>query len=177
MERAAGESLITELRYRCWSHAELYQLADALAEAVQTYVEIFGEPYFDFHLRNMSYEAALGRVWLFDFGVPSTLPPVVVRELRELAPLEVSVGNLVGSVIFEATRPRTVFQWRRHRQSLVLAEAVRTRVPAASVAVNRVMRFVWDSAAASGDRKARLWYRLVGKLLRQRMERAETVIP
>jgi hypothetical protein len=172
MERAPGEPLIAHLRSRPWSDEEINQVASVLAGAVQTYVYTFDEPYFDFHLRNMTYEPAKGQVWFFDFGVPSTFPPDLVARLRQQAPLDVSVANLLGSTVFEATRPRAVLHRRRHRQSFLLAEAVRAQLPVAPAEVRRLARVVWDAAAAYGDWTALAWYRSIGRFVRLRMRRA-----
>ncbi|KRE32491.1 hypothetical protein ASG82_23660 [Mycobacterium sp. Soil538] len=172
MERAPGQSLIAHLGSRPWSDEEINQLASVLAGAVQTYIDTFDEPYFDFHLRNMTYEPAEGRVWFFDFGIPSTFAPDLVARLLQQAPLDVSVGNLLGSTVFEATRPRTMLQRRRHRQSFLLADAVRAQLPVAPAEVRRVARVVCDAAAAHGDWTAMAWYRSIGRLIGLRMRRA-----
>ncbi len=173
MQRAPGEPLTDHLGRRRWSREEIDWLADVLAGAVQTYVDTFAEPYFDFHLRNMTYEADRGRAWFFDFGVPSTFPPALDARLREQSPLDVSVGNLVGSTVFEATRPRTVLQRRRHRQSFLVAAAVRARLPLGPGDVRWVARSVWDAAVTDGDEwSAVAWYRSVGRLVGLRMRRA-----
>jgi hypothetical protein len=172
MERAPGESLTAHLGRRAWSQDEVDRLADVLAGAVRIYVDALAEAYFDFHLRNMTYEPAAGRVWFFDFGIPSNFPPDLVGRLRELPPLDVSVGNLLGSTVFEASRPRTVLQRRRHRQSFLVAEAVRTRLPVEPAAVGWVARAAWDAAAADGGPLASAWYRSAGGLVGLRMRRA-----
>ncbi|HET6731204.1 hypothetical protein [Mycobacterium sp.] len=172
MERAPGEPLLAQLASRLWTDEEIKQLASVFAAAVRTYVETFDEPYFDFHLRNVTYEPAEGRVWFFDFGVPSTFAPDLVARLRQRAPLDVSVANLLGSTLFEATRPRTVLQRRRHRQSLLLADAIMSELPVIAAEVDGVARDVWNSAAAQGDWMAMAWYRSFGKLVGPPMRRA-----
>jgi hypothetical protein len=172
MDRAHGEPLVAHLGSRPWSDEEINQVASVLASAVQTYVDTFDEPYFDFHLRNMTYEPADGRVWFFDFGVPSTLTPDVVTQLLQRPPLDVSVANLLGSTVFQASRPGTMLQRRRHRQSFLLADAVRAQLPVAPAEVRQLARVVWDSAATYGDWTARAWYRSIGRLVGLRMQRA-----
>jgi hypothetical protein len=165
MERARGEPLVAQLGSRSWTDGEVNRVASVLAGAVQIYIQTFGEPYFDFHLRNMTYEPAEGRVWLFDFGIPRTFPSELITRLRQRSPLDVTVANLLGSTFFEATRPRTVFQRRRHRQSFLLADAVRAELPVAMTEVRWIALSVWEAAAAHGGWAARAWYRSIGGMV------------
>ncbi|MDQ3432302.1 MAG: aminoglycoside phosphotransferase family protein [Actinomycetota bacterium] len=148
----------------------LAHLSSTLASALLVYVETFDEPYCDFHLRNMIYEPRTGVVSFLDFGMPNR--PWSPADLAALSPLEISLGNLIGSSMFESLRPRCWFRLRQHRQALALCWAVVERVSrldhAAGAAgtgdvsadgVQRAAHLAFDRAAFTGAWYRQLWYR------------------
>lgn len=124
MERVAGSCLAVHLARERLTDPELECLATVVVDALLVYVRTFAEPYYDLHLRNTALDPASGVVTFFDFGVPDAIQPDLLARMNRLAPLDVSLGNLLASTVFEAMRPRGVLRLRRHRQSLRLVEKV-----------------------------------------------------
>ncbi|TWF79000.1 hypothetical protein FHX44_114926 [Pseudonocardia hierapolitana] len=124
MERAVGAPLTSHLAGVLLTERQFDQLAAVIVDALRIYVLTFSEPYYDLHLRNMAVEVPSGLVTFFDFGVPDIFDPVVVKSLNDLPPLDVSLGNLLGSTAFEAARPKTLHCRLRHQQSVRLVEKV-----------------------------------------------------
>jgi hypothetical protein len=95
----------------------------AIAEGLLVYVETFDEPYWDLHFRNMFVAPNARRITLFDFDIPE--PEALRRErLSRFTAVEISLGNLVGSTLFNACRLNQLRYGRLHRQSVTLATAV-----------------------------------------------------
>jgi hypothetical protein len=105
MSLVDGEPLSARLARSELSRAERDALAGLLAMGLTAYVRTFAEPYYDFHLRNV-VSAPDATVAFVDFGVPAELAGVL-DTLHRRHPIEVSLGNLVGSTVFEAMRPRS----------------------------------------------------------------------
>jgi hypothetical protein len=171
MRRASGERLSDRLRRRADEPADLTRLADVLAASLVVYVSTFGEPYYDFHFRNMLYDPSAGEVTFLDFAVPEHL--VAARErLDRLSPVEVSLGNLMGSSLFESIRPRHVLRPVAGRRTLELAARVIEVVvrsagdlrPTAG-GVKEAMSIVFLESVMWGPPSHRLWYRPFRPLL------------
>lgn len=169
MSLAPG-SMVSDLLVRPLGDDVLDRLADVIARASLVYVSTFDEPYFDLHFCNMFYDRSINVVTFVDFGFPypnEELP----AGLRRLTPLEVSVGNLIGSSVFESARPRIAHRRLQHRQALLLASLV-AHHPAvvASGAVSpagllSAARVAYDRPAYRGGWYRRLWYRTAGGVL------------
>jgi hypothetical protein len=163
MTRAPGVPLSVRLAGGALEDAERHAIADVLAVALTRYVCTFSEPYYDFHFRNVVSEAATNTLAFVDFGVPRELAGVL-DELNRRNPIEVSLGNLVGSTVFEAMRPRSARVPRERRaQSFALARAVVAALVAshdvvtpAGVAV--VARVGYRRSAHRGGVGRRAWY-------------------
>ncbi len=171
MELAAGVPMQDHLARTTWSTDMYQRVAEVLRQALIRYVQTFDEPYWDFILRNMFYDANTGIVTLFDFGIPVLYEPAI-PDLERLSPLEVSLGSLLASSVFEAGRPRRLSRRREHRQAQVLARTVLMRcllasdgLPIGSEGVARAARITFDLAASDGGWLRRTWYRSCGRLL------------
>jgi hypothetical protein len=169
MEAARGIPLQDLLNSRQWKH-ELYDhVATVLAQALVAYVDHFAEPYWDFIFRNMFYAEEERLVTLLDFGIPRLYLPVMA-ELVQLPPLEVSLGSLVASSVFESARPKHLRRQREHRRAPILAALVLARVQdLRSVdavrpdVVVHVARTAYRLASGHGGVARRVWYRTCGR--------------
>jgi hypothetical protein len=171
MERAPGVPLNVYLARHGLDDQELDELGATLATGVTTYVEAVGEPYFDFHLRNLVYEPSRGAVTFVDFGVPFTFDHALIDRVRALAPLDASAGQLLGSTLFEVARPRTLLNRRRHAQSLRLVDKVLDRLATGRDDVRSVARASYAASAASGGAPALVWHRTIGNIASARARR------
>ncbi len=171
MTRAAGVPMQDHLARTTWTPDTHRRVADVLRRALVRYVETFDEPYWDFILRNMFYDPDTGMVTFFDFGVPALYEPAIA-DLERLSSLEVSLGSLLASSVFEAGRPRRLSRRREHRQAPLLARTVLVRcldeshgLPVGIDGVAAAARITYGLAASDGGRLRRAWYRSGGRLL------------
>lgn len=174
MERAEGIPMVDYLQEIEVSEDDRRHYATSVAQALSVYVGTFGEPYWDLHFRNMFVHPERRALVLLDFDVPE---PVQVRRelLGGLNPMDVSLGNLVGSTVFNGCRPNQLRFQRLRRQSVALAaETVASCVKAAGdgsgLAVT--LRDLRASAsvcfglnAEAGSSTRRMWYRTVGRTI------------
>lgn len=183
MERAAGIPMQQYLGANSLRPADYEGLAAVLHIALLRYVETFGEPYWDFIFRNMFYDPH-GRVVTFlDFGFPA-LYLSARDQLQRRSPIEVSVGSLLASSIFEAARPKRMWRRREHSQAFTLAGAVFERFmvthggrAVTPAGVRSVVSLAYHLAASGGSRKRRLWYRYLGSVLAQPRAKLDRVCP
>ena len=172
MERARGIPMQQDLGATAWESDRYTAVAGVLRGALIRYIETFGEPYWDFILRNMFYERASETVTFLDFAVPSLYLPAI-EELKQCAPLEVSLGALLASSIFEASRPKRILRRREHRQAPVLAQAVLRRCLEDSAGltvevagVRRVAHLAYGLASTGGSWFRQAWYGSYGAVVR-----------
>ena len=171
MERVKGLPMRDELNLSRWDVDAYRRIADILTRALMCYVETFAEPYWDFIFRNMFYDPVDHQVTFIDFGVPELYTPVL-DEFSSVQPLEVSLGGMVASSIFESARPKYVTRQREHRQAPALAEAVLRRCQETALpgvlSMDRVMsvaRTAYGLASSGGGVLRESWYRFGGPLL------------
>lgn len=149
----------------------------AIAEGLLVYVETFDEPYWDLHFRNMFVAPNARRITLFDFDIPE--PEALRRErLSHFTAVEISLGNLVGSTVFNAARPNQIRYGRLRRQSVLLAQQVvdvtmeqcrqRSLQLPTRDAVAQVARICFSLSADSGNRVRRCWYASSGRAMARR---------
>jgi hypothetical protein len=179
MERARGVPMQDHLASEPWDRARYDRVGHVLREALTRYVETFGEPYWDFILRNMFYDPGRDLVTFLDFGVPTIYLPALDRLARH-APMEVSLGGLVASAVFESARPRRMRRRLEHRQAATLAAVVLERCLAASdglplsrAGVHTVAFTTYGLAAAGGGWGRRQWYRWYGATLGRQSDKLE----
>ena len=169
MTRAEGQPLSERLG-RPVDEQEADWLAKVLSDGLSAYVDTFGEPYYDFHFRNMLYDVGRRQITFLDFGVPDHLLPVR-SELDRLPPFDASLGNLYGSSLFEAVRPKNVHRVRQNRCRVVLASSVieallnRSASPVAAQLPTRdglrqATALVYRQSTSWGPPSHHLWYRL-----------------
>ena len=177
MQRAPGVPMVDYLQHHTLAEPTRRVLAETLAHAVAVYVDTFEEPYWDLHFRNMLVDPVRHQVVLLDFDIPE--PVGRRRDLLGSTPsLDVSLGNLVGSTIFNASRPNQLRRGRLHRQSIVLAaetvdaclrdQGTRSRRPPQERTVAETARVCYWLSAGSGTRLRRWWYRTAGHVLARR---------
>jgi len=170
MERAPGEPLLLLLRSRRLSPELADRLATVAASAVIRYLESVGEAYTDFQFDNMLFDEASGTVTFVDLGVPDHSPAVPASS----SPLEMTLGNMVGSTAFQSARPRWVLAARQHRQAVRLCEAIveaLSRISGAELSaagLRACAGAAYERCAFKEDRVRRLWYSSAGYLLARR---------
>ena len=171
MERAAGMPLQDHLAQNVWEPERYGRVAGIMASALLRYVGTFAEPYWDFILRNMFYDPAAEAVTFLDFGIPTIYEPILA-ELRTTHPVDVSLGGLVASSVFEAARPRRLVRRLEHRQAPQLALAVLERcledpdgLDVSGEGVRKAAHAAYGVAGSGGPWSRRLWYRGVGPVL------------
>jgi hypothetical protein len=162
---------------------EMAWLTRVLCDGLTAYIATFSEAYYDFHFRNMLYDPTGREVTFLDFGVPDHL--VAARPaLDRLSPLDASLGNLYGSTLFEAVRPRNLRRREQSRRLLALSTAViesfreRGRTDPAvrptPAGVAEATEIVYRESASWGPRTHHAWYRLFPRRLsggKRRLER------
>lgn len=170
MERAPGRPLLDVLRHRDLAPDLVERLAAVAAAAVTRYVDALGEPYADFQFDNMLFDEASEGLTFLDLGPPDGGHPPPPGSPA----LELTLGNLIGSTVFQSARPRWALASRQHRQAVALCSRI----------VERVDRFE-GRALAPGDLHACavaayqrcafkegwagwIWYRSVGYFLARR---------
>jgi hypothetical protein len=120
MERAPGVRLFEFLALHRLPPERREQLAGTIAAAVRAYVGTLGEPYLDLNFDNVLYDAPSGSLTFVDLGPPQGMTPPD----PSWSDYEVTVGNLLGSVVFQSGRPRYILHRRRHGDAGELAAAV-----------------------------------------------------
>jgi hypothetical protein len=170
MERAPGTPLLELLRGRRLPPGLLHDLATVAAAAVTRYVEAVGEPYYDFQFDNMLYDGPSCTLTFVDLGLPDRCPPLPPGADA----LEATLGNLVGSTMFQSARPKWALSRRRHRRAAALCAAIVQEVapgdgPALTGdGLQPWTRAAYERSAFKGGRPERLWYGSVGYLLARR---------
>src|SRR4029079_11700964 len=115
-----GTPLITYLRTNTLGPRGLFKLTERMHDGLEHYTAATGEPLYDFHVRNCMLDAESERLGIIDFGIPDQF----AGGTQGLAPVDLSLGNLVGSAIYEAARPYQVLHTRRRRQMMALVATV-----------------------------------------------------
>jgi hypothetical protein len=167
MTRARGERMQDLLATQQWTASRFEAVAAVLDRALTCYVQTFGEPYWDFILRNMFYDVDSGVVTFLDFGIPTIYEPRL-EELNRFSPVEVSIGGLVASSIFEAGRPIRMSRRLEHRQAPRLSAAVARMAIARGAdpgGIRAVAKLTYGLASSHGGPTRRAWYATAGRCL------------
>lgn len=120
MERAPGVGLFEFLARQRLPPERRRQLGETIAAAVLTYVVTLGEPHPDLHFDNVLFDAPSGTMTFVDLGAPQGLVPPD----PSWSDCEITVGNLLGSVVFQSGRPRYILHRRRNGEAGKLAAQV-----------------------------------------------------
>lgn len=157
--------------------AELDRLGRTIGAVLRTYVEAVGEPYTDLKLGNVLVGRD-GALAFCDVGLPDgAVPP-----LDATGAAEVSVGNLLASLLFDSARPGWFWRRRVHRQSAVLAAALVAGFADAGRPLDPdALRAATDQAyrRITFDRRSPLrtaWYATAGRLLGIRLRTSAGVL-
>lgn len=171
MARAAGTPLLAVLRRRTLDEESRRRLAATMAEGVAVYVAEFGEPYWDFQFGNVLYDENAATLTFLDFGIP----PFSGMSPPQRSPLAITLGNLIGSTIFQSTRPKWLWRIGQQRQAIALcSEVTRRAVPRddptwqmseLAQAANAAFR----RSADQGPWYRRLWFRLAARTFARRV--------
>ena len=167
MTRAPGVTLWRVLRERPFAADVQARLARVAAQALDAYVATFHEPYWDFQFDNMLFDEPSGTLTFLDFGIP----PGDEAPAAEHTARAVSLGNLVGSTIFQSARPGWVRHRRQHRQALALCAAIVEAAaagapqPPGAGELARFARAAYVRSAWQGSVRRRLWYVVAAPLV------------
>jgi hypothetical protein len=177
MERATGVPMQEHLLRTAWSTEVQDEFAAALCEGLSAFVATFGEPYWDFILRNMFYDDGARLVTFLDFGFPPLYEPML-DELRRHHPIEVSLAALLCSAVFDAGRPSRMARRREHLRAYRVANATIEHTiasaPKGSVQpepVREMAAGLYRLASGGGSRLRSTWYRSVGAVLARPAQR------
>jgi hypothetical protein len=171
MERAAGVRMQSYLARKLLTPELFERVARTLQLALVRYVEAFREPYWDFIFRNMFYDAERDLVTFIDYGIPAIYLPAMGC-FASKSPMDVSLGSLVASSIFEAARPTRMARLREHRQARILASVVVRQClaalpgpPVSADGIGEVAGAAYKLARGGGGRTRRWWYGSCGEAL------------
>jgi hypothetical protein len=162
MTRLDGERIDSVLASRELDPTTRDLIASRMAVALATYVDATHEPYHDLHFRNALYSPDSGRVGIVDFDPPAHLDDIET----DGTPTETSIGNLIGSTLFEIVRPRNILQPRFRRQALDVCVGVSGLVGGDPDSIETIAELVYARAAFRGAWYRRAWYRTVAAVAR-----------
>lgn len=174
MSWVAGENLAEHLNRRPVPEDELVRMGRTIAAALRAYVAAVGEPYYDLKLGNMLVGPGC-ELGFVDVGLPCDVPPA-----GEDAALEVSVGNLLASMVFDSGRPLHFFRRRYHRQSGVVAAALVAALDDVPLREDRLLaeteRAYRRNTFGRGSPVRTLWYATAGRLVGRRFRTEAGVV-
>jgi hypothetical protein len=176
MERAPGTPLPALLGERPFGPEARHRLVTTVIRALNVYVELFAEPYYDLHFGNMLYDPASRTLTFLDLGFPEGIPSA-----PPVSPHDASLGHLIGSTIFESARPKWLRHQRQHRQSSLLCAAIvacflDARHPGVTrTGLCEAAQAAYERYAFPGAWSRRVWYGSVGYLLARRITVADLV--
>ncbi|HEX3425553.1 MAG TPA: class I SAM-dependent methyltransferase [Acidimicrobiales bacterium] len=171
MTAVAGRPLLDVLRSGPIEGRRLASIAAVAAATLQAYVAASHEPYLDFQFDNMTYDESSETIGFLDVGTPDQGG----TSAAGAGPLEVSVGHLIGSTIFQSARPGWVVRQRQHRQGARLCCQIARQVDQESPGglswsgVHDAASDTYRRCATYGRWSKRLWYATGGYLLARRM--------
>jgi tRNA A-37 threonylcarbamoyl transferase component Bud32 len=79
-------------------------IARKIHDGLEIYTRVFNEPYYDLGFQNMLYDDETGLLTFLDFGIPNRTD----KSVRN-APLEASLGHLIGCACYHMVRPSQLF--------------------------------------------------------------------
>ncbi len=171
MEHAPGVDLFELLGREPLAAATRARLAQTMAAAITAYVGALGEPLPDFKFDNVLYDAPAGTLTFVDLGPPQDAVPAA----GGLSAYEITLGDLLGSIVFQSARPRNALPRARHAEAAALAVAVHGALVSAGAAPLRTAELV--RAAEAAYRRCALgrslrrdaWYATAGWVLGRRI--------
>jgi SAM-dependent methyltransferase len=172
MDYVAGRPALDVLRAGPLSADRLAGIAATAARALTSYIDVSGEAYFDFQFDNMLFDEPSATVAFIDLGRPHGSDEAA----SETLPLDASLGNLVGSTIFQSARPKWLFRREQHRQAVQLCTAIVERVAGAApeqvsaVGIRQVAEDTYRRCAFQGNWPKQLWYLTGGYVVARRMQ-------
>ncbi len=172
-----GEDLADHLTDRTVPDDRLVDIGRTIARALHAYVTAVGEPYHDLKLGNVLV-APGGDLVFVDVGPPQgDLRPADADDAYE-----VSVGNLLASVVFDSARPLWFVRGRMRRQNAAVAAAV---VDTLGQEVRPLRGDVLKLAAehayrrntfGRGSAPRTLWYATVGRAVGRRVRTSAVAV-
>jgi len=117
----------------------------------------------------MLYDEHSEMLTLVDFGYPLGQESPATAS----SPLVISLGNLIGSTVFQSAKPNEFTRLRQHSQAIELcADVVTAVIESRDVAPDelaRAARAAYNRAAHDGPWFRRLWYLSAAPLVARRL--------
>jgi len=179
MERAAGVNLTGFLTRHRLDPATRVDVARTMADALGVYVNVLGEALPDFNFGNVLYDWTEGTLTFVDLGEPQDAVPGRLGLGLGLSDYELSVGDLLGSIVFQSARPRYLLRRRQHVESVALAVAVvgalqaAGRGPLRSAELMRAAGEAYRRCAFGRSISRSAWYATFGYLVGRRISLGE----
>ena len=169
MTAVPGRPLLEVLRWEALPRERLEEIAATAGRVLVAYVAASGEPYPDFQFDNLLFQEKT--VGFVDLGVPDQ----GIADLPGVTALEVSLGHLVGSTMFQSARPKWLLRLRQRRQAAELCTAIVeyvNRTSPTSVRARNIRLVAHDAyrrCVLGGSWRKRIWYGTVGYARATRM--------
>jgi len=161
------------------TEAELDRIARGLASGLCAYLEVAGEPYYDFCLHNSLFQPAEAGIVLLDFGIPE--PQRLLH--GSYTDAQLSVGNFLGCMLYEQVRPARVRSRLARRQFASVYCGMRDRLLREGTLrgsdlrrVEEVARFTYRRLTHRGSALRRAWYRVFCAVSAVRFARARSIL-
>lgn len=171
MEHAAGVDLSSFFHRQRLDEATRERIADTMAAAIGVYVRTMDEPLPDFNFGNVLYDPPADMLTFVDFGAPQD----AVAAEHALSHYESTVGDLLGSVVFQSARPRYALRRGQHAESVAMAAAVLRALRAAGdeplrdEELTRAARAAYRRCAFGRNARRDAWYATAGYVLGRRV--------
>lgn len=160
MELCPGKALSDFLWGMDGHDARIADISSKIQVGLDVYTRLFGEPYYDFCFNNMLFDEDSGMLTFLDFVIPSRS-----RDDNADAPLEASLGWLVGCACYMLARPAFLFFPKAAYLGLTQAVMAGFEGRVNSSRVYACARGVFLQMCDSGGRLRRSYYRTVGTLV------------
>lgn len=136
-------------------------IASRMHRALDIYVQVFEEPCYDFGFQNLLFEESTAVLTLLDFGVPGRMEPTSCG-----SPLEVSVGNLVGTACYELVRPARLLMPKAGYFGVMQALLAELSGEVSVAGICAHARATFTRLTDSGRRVRRLYYGTAGAAMK-----------
>jgi hypothetical protein len=160
MELCPGESLAKLLRRARHLACRSNEIGEKIREGIEIYARLFAEPYYDFGFQNILFDETSGMVTFLDFVIPNRM------DARERdAPLERSLGSLIGWACYDMARPANLFApadgYMRVLRAVLAAFGGRISTAAALYHAGSVYRRLTET----GSTARRCYYATLGRTI------------
>lgn len=163
MRLCRGEPLsrfLSGLRER---DTRIEKIAGRVSEGLRIYIDLFGEPYYDFSFQNMLYNEATSTLTFLDFSAPDRL-----EQAHDGTPLEMSLGHFVGWSCYEMARPARLVSPRHGYLDVIRAVLGHFDNDISRAKVGALARTVFSRLTRPGRVLRRAYYQTAGHMMAAR---------